>query len=239
MGPRCTGKYAHSVVTLKRGATLTNLGLVVLLPVLLLATVSSANGVTPTPPRTGTLSQYLRPASQLEVRRCEDAARSVDLDVLCPLLLPKGQYAYPWCEDSKANSCGYPCVFGACFLAEIVFTAPHRYVGMAPGMGHFVVWATTQGHRVVVPCLVGRKIGSIQNGGRKWGIWHCGEQSSDDPGIQHRHGHTIIDGGEVMQGHIVFVTTVKDTNVEVSLHGMTALNRRLLVQITDDMEATK
>jgi hypothetical protein len=38
-----------------------------------------------------------------------------------------------------------------------------------------------------------------------------------------------------MQGHIVFVTVVKDTNVEVSLHRVSALNRMLLMRITADM----
>jgi hypothetical protein len=42
-----------------------------------------------------------------------------------------------------------------------------------------------------------------------------------------------------MQGHTVFVTTVKGTNVEVSLHGIPALNRRLLVRITVDMVPSK
>jgi hypothetical protein len=120
---------------------------------------SSAIGATPLG-SSGTLAQYLRPASKTEVTRCEDAARSVNLDVLCPLVMPKGQYNNPWCEEGKATPCGYPCVFGACFLAQIVYAAPHGYVGMAPGIGHFVVWATTQGRRFIVPCLVGRKVGS-------------------------------------------------------------------------------
>jgi hypothetical protein len=155
------------------------------------------------------------------------------------LVLPKGNDVDQWCGDGKVNPCGYPCVFGACFLAQIVFSAPRSYVGTASGMGHFVVWATTQGRRVVVPCLVGRSVGSIDNGGRKWDVWHCGEQPVDDPGIRHRGGREIIDGGEVMQGHIVFVTTVKGTNVEVSLHGITALNKRLLMRITADMVPSK
>ena len=183
----------------------------------------------------GSLSRYLRPASHAEVTRCVVAARSVGLDVLCPSVLPKGQYADPFCGEGKENPCGYRCVFGACFLAEIVFSAPRTYVGTGPGSGHFVVWATGQGHRIVVPCLVGRKVGSIDSGGRRWDVWHCGIQPADDPGIRHRGGREIIDGGEVMQGHTVFVTTVKDTNVEVSLHGTTALNKSLLLRITTDM----
>jgi hypothetical protein len=200
---------------------------------------SSATGATSSPGSSGTLAPYLRPASKIEVTRCEDAARSVNLDVLCPLVMPKGQYDNPWCEGGKATACGYPCVFGACFLAQIVYAAPRGYVGMASGIGHFVVWATTQGRRVIVPCLIGRKVSSVENGGRKWGIWHCGEQSANDPGIQHRDGRTIIDGGEVMQGHIVFVTIVKNTNVEVSLHRVSALNRMLLMRITADMAPSK
>lgn len=211
------------------------LAFVAIVLVLASAGFSSASGATPSPGSSGTLAQYLRPASKIEVTRCEDSARSVKLDVLCPLVMPKGQYDNSWCEEGKATSCGYPCVFGACFLAQIVYAAPHGYVGMAPGIGHFVVWATTQGRRVIVPCLIGRKVGSVENGGRKWDIWHCGEQSANDPGIQHRDGRTIIDGGEVMQDHIVFVTIVKDTNVEVSLHRVSALNRMLLMRITADM----
>ena len=214
-----------------------HLGLIALLA-LLTFTPSPVDGATRGHLNAGSLSQYLRPASQAEITRCEVAARSVDLDVLCPSVLPKGQYDDPWCEDTKESPCGYPCVFGACFLGQIVFTAPRSYVGMAPGSGHFVVWATTQGHRVVVPCLVGRKVGSIHNGDRKWDIWHCGTQPVNDPAIRHRGGREIIDAGEVMQGHTVFITTVKDTNVEVSLHGITALNRRLLVRITADMVQT-
>jgi hypothetical protein len=42
-----------------------------------------------------------------------------------------------------------------------------------------------------------------------------------------------------MEGHTVFVTTVKDTNVEVSLRGITALNRRLLLRITANMVPSK
>jgi hypothetical protein len=82
-------------------------------------------------------------------------------------------------------------------------------------------------------------VDSIKNGGRKWAVWHCGEQPANDTGIRHRGGREIIDGGELMQGHIVFVTTVKDTNVEVSLHGITALNRRLLVRITANLVPSK
>jgi len=151
------------------------------------------------------------------------------------LVLPKGQDADQWCGDGTASPCGYPCIFGACFLAQIDFSAPPSYVGVAPGVGHFVVWATTEGHRLVVPCLVGREVDTIENGGRKWDVWHCGTQPANDPGIRHRGGREIIDGGEVMQGHTVFVTIVKSTNVEVSLHGITALNRMLLLRITADM----
>ena len=210
-------------------------GLVALLPLSILVQSSSADGATPSHLDTGMLSQYLRPASKAEVTRCEVAARSVGLDVLCPSVLPRGPYVDPWCENNKENPCGYPCVSGECFLAQIVFSAPRSYVGMAPGVGHFVVWATAQGHRVVVPCLVGRKVGVIDSGGRQWDIWHCGTQPTNDPGIRHRGGRQVVDAGEVMQDHIVFVTTVKDTNVEISFHGMTALNRRLLVRITSDM----
>src|ERR1039458_6880573 len=96
-----------------------------LLPLFTFAASTFANGAIAAHSRTGSLSPYLRPASGAEVTRCEDAARSVDLDVLCPLVLPKGQYAYLWCENGKSNPCGYPCVFGACFLAQVVFTAPH------------------------------------------------------------------------------------------------------------------
>jgi hypothetical protein len=195
--------------------------------------------VTPSQLHTGSLSRYRRPANRAEVVRCEVAAKSVDLVVLCALVLPKGQYGNPWCEDNKRNPCGYPCVFGVCFLAEIVFSAPQSYVGITPRVGHFVVWAVAQGRRLVVPCRVGRNIGSIENGARKWYIWHCGEQPVNGTGIGHRGGREIIDGGELMQGHIVFVTTVKDTNVEVSLHGITALNSRLLVRITADLVPTK
>jgi hypothetical protein len=42
-----------------------------------------------------------------------------------------------------------------------------------------------------------------------------------------------------MRGHTVFVTIVKDTNVEVSLHGITALNKSLLLRITADMVPSK
>ncbi len=211
------------------------LGLIALSPLLALVTSSSAIGAAPSHPNAGALSRYLRPASKAEVTRCEVAARSVSLDVLCPSDLPKGQYEDAWCENTKESPCGYPCVFGACFLAQIVFSAPRSYVGMAPGVGHFVVWATMQGQRVVVPCLVGRMVGFIDSGGRRWDIWHCGTQPTNDPGINHRGGREVIDAGEVMQGHTVFVTTVKNTNVEVSLHGITALNKRLLVRITADM----
>jgi hypothetical protein len=220
-----------------RRVAVVRLGLIALLPLLTLVTSSSVNGATPSQLHTGPLSRYLRPASKAEVARCEVAARSVNLDVLCPLVLPKGQYVDPWCEG--ANPCGYPCIFGFCFLAEIMFTLPQSYVGIQPGVGHFVVYAVAQGRRVVVPCRVGRNVGSIENGGRKWDIWHCGIQPVNDSGFRHRGGREIIDAGELMQGHTVFVTTVKDTKVEVSLHGVTALNRRLLVRITADMKASK
>jgi hypothetical protein len=59
------------------------------------------------------------------------------------------------------------------------------------------------------------------------------------PPAESVHGHEIIDGGELMHGHIVLVTTVKDTNVEVSLHGVTVLNKRLLIRITADMVPSK
>ena len=210
-----------------------------LLPLLALAISSSARGTTPSHLNTGALSRYLRPASNAEVTRCEIAARSVDLDVLCPLVLPKGQYDNPWCENDRANPCGYTCVFGVCFLAQVVFSAPQSYVGMQPGVGHFVVYTVAQGRRVVVPCRVGLKVGSIKNGGRKWDIWHCGIQPVNDSGFRHRGGREIIDAGELMQGHTVFVTTVKDTTVEVSLHGITDLNKRLLSRIIAHMVPSK
>jgi hypothetical protein len=43
----------------------------------------------------------------------------------------------------------------------------------------------------------------------------------------------------LMQGHTVFVTTVKDTTVEVSLHGITDLNKRLLSRIIAHMVPSK
>ena len=152
-------------MTSRRSVALARLGLI---GVLTLVTSSSAHRATPSQLNSGSLSRYLRPASKAELARCEAAARSVDLDVLCPLVLPKGQYDEPWCEDSKRNPCGYPCVFGVCFLAQVVFGAPHSYVGMGPGVGHFVVWATMQGRRSVVPCRVGKNVGSIESAGRKW-----------------------------------------------------------------------
>ena len=182
-------------------------------------------------------SPYLRPATNTEVIDCTNAAQMVGLDVLCPLVLPKGQYTDPWCKNDRQDPCAYSSsVYGASFLAQAVFTAPKSYVGVSPGLGHFVVWATTQRNRVVVPCLIGRKVGAIENGGRNWDIWHCGQQSLTDPGIEYRNGHEIVDGGEVMQGHIVFATTVHGTNTEVSLHGVTSVNLRLLVKITARMQ---
>lgn len=222
-------------MTSRKRIVVAALGLIALLPLFVIASSGPVDGATQSHVKTVSLSRYLRPASKAEITRCEVAARAVDLDVLCPSVLPKGQYEDPWCENSKQSPCGYPCVFGDCFLAQIVFTAPRSYVGTARGFGHFVLWATTQGHRVVIPCLVGRKVASIDNGDKRWDVWHCGTQPANDPGIRHRSGREVIDAGEVMQGHTVFVTTFKNTNVEVSLHGTSTLNRRLLVRITTDM----
>jgi len=187
-----------------------------------------------------TLSPYLRAATSGEVVNCESASRSVGLDALCPLVLPGGQYTTPWCQNDKQDPCAYmSSVYGASLLAQAVFKAPPDYVGMQAGVGHFVVWATTQGNRAVVPCLVGSKVDSMTNAGRNWDIWHCGQQSPDDPGSQVRGGREIVDGGEVMQDHIVFVTTVDNTNTEVSLHGVTTVNLQLLVQITAHMQPSE
>jgi len=200
-----------------------------------LGACSSAGATRPPPVKATPLSPYLRPATSIEVFDCEQAARSVGLDVLCPLVLPQGQYVDPWCGVAT-SPCGYHSVYGVSFLAQVVFTAPSGYVGQSAGLGHFVVWANTQGRRIVIPCLVGRKVGSVESGGRPWGVWHCGTQSSKGTRIEFRDGRQIVDGGEVMQDHLVFVTTVKDTNTEVSLHGITAVNFRLLVQITAHMQ---
>jgi hypothetical protein len=89
-----------------RVVAVAHLGLIALLA-LITFTPSPVDGATRSYLNAGTLSRCLRPASQAEITRCEVAARSVDLDVLCPSVLPKGQYDDPWCEDTKESPCAF------------------------------------------------------------------------------------------------------------------------------------
>lgn len=145
---------------------------------------------------------------------CATAARSLRIEVACPGILPAHSAIQSYPE--KASN-GW-----RDFAIESIFPGPPGYVGAAnmsvPGkpIGH--MWVESyRGPSLEAQCYDGRVVGHLSFRGRPARWIACPEAMANDG------------------GHIVLQWTQGGIRYDVSIHGHTALNRRLAIAIGESV----
>jgi hypothetical protein len=155
---------------------------------------------------------YLVDADPDLAARCRAAARQLDVMVACPTLLPGPGYT------SDVGTVG-PRTSFAQFYIEEVFAAAPQYVGTGPGMGH--LWVTTDTTAAIRPTSICAGPPSSQERTRFRGLparwFECPKGSSTH------------------SGHVLLSWRGPGLVYTVSLHGHSAVNRRLDWLIADSV----
>ena len=140
-----------------------------------------------------------------EVSELCDRARPVSsLAIPCPTLIPGG-------ADDVYCAAVFPCAGRGWFVLEGTFAAAPGYIGESRGSGHLFIigYDRRSGIWPADTLEFGRIAGRTRVG--------------DHPAVFLR----FPDGSELNSGHVALVWHDGDTTYAVSLHGHTALNRRL------------
>lgn len=151
----------------------------------------------------------LVPASAALRGQCAAASRQLGYPVPCPGLVPDSYTGMTLCDVGRDGS--VPCISGDAFTLSPPARVPADYVGVGgESVWHMVILASR--HPSVEWCRqsTGDKSPDLRIGHRDWTLMRCRP------------------GGATHSGHLLLTTTVDDVVTEVSLHGHSDTNLRLL-----------
>jgi hypothetical protein len=166
-------------------------------------------------------------AKRAFVRFCRIGSRKLQHPVLCPTLVPAHDISpsvtTELCVGSDGRIGGPGCFRGDIFLIQEVFQGPTGYLGLdQSSVGHLNVWASPRAQITIarLGCeRFGRRAGTVQVRGH-FGTWVL---CPEDAGPLQDRGHVLLRWEE--DGLIN----------AVSLHGHSALNRRLALVIAQHL----
>lgn len=177
------------------------------------------SSTSPSSQRAGTVSGpggvALKQTDSNDQKICHLAANRLNFSVACPELLLEGT-ALSSCADYCAGKGGEV----DRFVFEAYFEAPTTYHGVSPGQGHLAIAAsrTVAGYGFINLSAMCTSPYKTESGPLVWGY----------PGMW---VSCATGSGGLDSGHIVLSWAVGRVTYEVSLHGDTAVNRLLDLEL--------